>query len=167
MFGLSLQQHCMAYENGSQNLVPYKRKRRKSQPDMDICTLSNELDDAYLLERRPDKRLLAVCSDGLLRMVKNPDESPIVSEWKTYRTKIRHTFTHFHLEITPEPLSLISLQTQKRFFALEGEFNSNELRPFLKKLLTFIWRRKTTRPQPFHHEFVYVTGQSKPFYHPV
>ena len=93
-------------------------------------------DDAYLLERRPDKGLLP----GMLgwptsEWSQNPDESPpIVSEWKTYRTKIRHTFTHFHLEITLKTAFVnLNCKPKKGFFALVGEFNSNELPTVFKK----------------------------------
>ena len=93
-------------------------------------------DDAYLLERRPDKGLLA----GMLgwptsEWSHNPNESPpIASEWKTYRTKIRHTFTHFYLEITLKTAFVnLNCKPKRGFFALEGEFNSNELPTVFKK----------------------------------
>ena len=131
-----LQQHCLSYKNGSQNLVPYKRKKEKKPTRYGYMYIAKRTDDAYLLERRPDKGLLA----GMLgwptsEWSQNPDESPpIVSEWKTYRTKIRHTFTHFHLEITLKTAFVnLNCKPKKGFFALVGEFNSNELPTVFKK----------------------------------
>jgi A/G-specific adenine glycosylase len=94
---------CAAKEAGIAADLPRKTPKKKVPTRVGVVYLARRGDGAVLLERRADKGLLG----GMLgwpgsewAIEQGPHSAPIDAEWVTLNTPVRHTFTHFHLELT-------------------------------------------------------------------
>jgi A/G-specific adenine glycosylase len=102
-----LQKICVAHQQGQELIYPGKKPRKelpiKSQRLLILCNQEGEV----ILEKRPAKGIWG----GLWSLPACPDAENIAAWcWQNYRYRIthhdvwpvfRHTFTHFHLNITP------------------------------------------------------------------
>ncbi len=94
---------CVAHKQGIAAELPRKTPKKKVPTRVGVVYLARRVDGAVLLERRPDKGLLG----GMLgwpgsewAVDQLPHNPPIAANWTTLNTVVRHTFTHFHLELT-------------------------------------------------------------------
>jgi A/G-specific adenine glycosylase len=131
-----LEQQCLANKNGSANLVPFKRKKMKKPTRNCFVYIVKRVDRAYLLERRPSKGLLG----GMLgwptsEWCKNPNDIPPVdANWETTEGRMRHTFTHFHLDIIVKFANVpINCKTKQGFFLPENDFDLTSLPTLFQK----------------------------------
>ncbi|NNU79109.1 A/G-specific adenine glycosylase [Halovulum dunhuangense] len=93
---------CLARRNGSAADLPAKTPKAAKPVRRGVAYLARRADGAILLERRPDKGLLG----GMLGLP-GPDwgetvpahRPPVDAEWRISPLVVRHTFTHFHLEL--------------------------------------------------------------------
>jgi A/G-specific adenine glycosylase len=110
-----LQNYCVAYQQSNASSLP-KKKPTKKIPTLAVTLLVIQNENQVLLEKRPQKGVWA----GLWSMPEMPAASS-VAEIKTlclqrfnYRVsdikfgaQFRHTFSHYHLDITPAFISLV------------------------------------------------------------
>jgi A/G-specific adenine glycosylase len=114
-----LETQCLANKNGSANLVPFKLKKKKKPTRKGFIYIVKRVDQAFLLERRPAKGLLG----GMLGWPTSEwsadpnDIPPVDANWQMTDSLIRHTFTHFHLDVIVKFANVpLSCQTKTRVF---------------------------------------------------
>ena len=98
---------CVAREEGAAGRYPVRAPRRE-KPTRHGFAFWLEADGAVLVRRRPEKGLLG----GMLELpsspwieAREPDRdaalahAAIAADWRWHERPIRHSFTHFHLEL--------------------------------------------------------------------
>ncbi|MBD0426736.1 A/G-specific adenine glycosylase [Aquisalinus flavus] len=93
---------CAAQALGIQGDLPRKKKKAAKPTRFGtVFHITRQSDGAVLLVRRPDKGLLG----GMLAFPasewgeKADPEPPVRTDWQIASESVRHTFTHFHLEM--------------------------------------------------------------------
>tara|TARA_X000000368_G_scaffold291661_1_gene231875 strand:- start:567 stop:1616 length:1050 start_codon:yes stop_codon:yes gene_type:complete len=131
-----LERQCLANKNGSVNLVPLKLKKKKKPTRNGFIYIAKRIDRSYLLERRPAKGLLG----GMLgwptsEWCKDPNDIPPVdANWETAAGHIRHTFTHFHLDIIVKFANVpLNCKPKQGFFLAENDFDLTSLPTLFQK----------------------------------
>ncbi len=92
---------CRAFSAGTETELPKKTPKKPKPTRHGIAYIAIRSDGAVLLETRPNKGLLG----GMLGWPTTEwgdaitPAPPIEADWITLNTTVRHTFTHFHLEL--------------------------------------------------------------------
>ena len=93
---------CQARKKGIQATLPRKSPKAAKPTRYGTIWLARREDGAILVEQRPDKGLLG----GMLGLptsdwseTKPNAEPPLEANWHHAPTPVKHTFTHFHLEL--------------------------------------------------------------------
>jgi A/G-specific adenine glycosylase len=99
---------CRARAAGIAPSLPARRARAEKPVRFGVAFWTMRRDGAVLLRRRPEKGLLG----GMMEVPSTPwrgaawDEvearahAPVTAQWRRLPDVVRHTFTHFHLELT-------------------------------------------------------------------
>lgn len=102
-----LRPRCRAAAEGAQAAYPVKAAKRAKPTRRGVAFWIVRPDGAVLLRRRPEKGLLG----GLMEVPSTPwreeawpdaaaaDAAPVDASWRHTGNTVRHTFTHFHLEL--------------------------------------------------------------------
>jgi A/G-specific adenine glycosylase len=102
-----VRRHCAARERGIAEMLPVKAKKGEKPHRFGVAFLALRSDGAVLLRRRPPKGLLG----GMLEVPSTvwgpemPDDGaaleqvPVGGEWRRLTGIVRHTFTHFDLDL--------------------------------------------------------------------
>lgn len=128
---------CAARKAGTEGELPKKIPKKKVPTRQGIAYVVRRADGAWLLETRPEKGLLG----GMLGFpttqwgdapIANP---PLEAEWMTLNEPARHTFTHFHLELTVLT-ALVSgkVKSDRGFFIDNNDFNAKDLPTAMRKV---------------------------------
>jgi A/G-specific adenine glycosylase len=128
---------CAARAAGIATELPHKTPKKKVPTRYGVVYLARRHDGAVLLERRPDKGLLG----GMLgwpgsdwATTQGPHEQPIDANWTTLNTSVRHTFTHFHLELTVMITSDVMGSPSVGDFHDASVFEPNDLPTVMRKV---------------------------------
>ncbi len=97
-----LRDDCAARIAGTAAEIPKKTPKKKTPTRTGIAYVARRADGAWLLETRPERGLLGGMlgwpgSDWSDAPVEAP---PLNADWVELDATARHTFTHFHLELT-------------------------------------------------------------------
>ena len=129
--------NCRAFSQGSAAELPKKRPKPQKPTRYGIVYYVERADGAVLLERRPDRGLLG----GMLGWPGSAwddapkDAPPVRAKWTTLPQKVRHTFTHFHLELTIKTAQLArSEPVQHGTFIDRHAFRPAELPTVMRKV---------------------------------
>ena len=99
---------CRARQRGIAEDLPRRRPAAEKPLRLGVAFWAVRADGAVLLRRRPDKGLLG----GMMEVPSTPwrgaewsdaeakAEAPVCARWRRLPDPVRHTFTHFHLELT-------------------------------------------------------------------
>ena len=94
-------------------------------------------DGAWLLERRPSKGLLG----GMLGWPGSEwaeelasSEPPIAGDWVKVNSVVRHTFTHFHLELSVQVAQDALGEPKTGAFMSKEEFSQSDLPTLMRKV---------------------------------
>ncbi|ARO15740.1 A/G-specific adenine glycosylase [Ketogulonicigenium robustum] len=94
---------CLARAAGTAHLLPRKLPKKPQPTRFGLAYVVQRADGAFLLERRPDKGLLGGMlgwpGSGWAETPPIPTP-PLQADWQAAPDIARHTFTHFHLELT-------------------------------------------------------------------
>lgn len=104
-----VEKNCQAYSNGDMETYPVKLPKKVKPTRKGAAFVIVNLEGAIYLQKRKDKGLLAGMSevptsewnsneDGALGIKAAPFERIENNEWQVCKP-IKHTFTHFHLEL--------------------------------------------------------------------
>jgi A/G-specific adenine glycosylase len=100
--------YCSAYEKGLAETLPYREAAREKPTRHGNMFFVLRSDGSVLLRQRPAKGLLG----GMIEVPAGPwsedpdpdenpfDHAPVDANWMCLEGVVRHTFTHFHLELT-------------------------------------------------------------------
>ncbi len=130
-----LRARCAAYAAGTAADLPRKTPKKKVPTRYGIAYVVRRADGAWLLETRPDSGLLG----GMLGFPTTdwsdaPDPAPPVdTDWQTLNTIAKHTFTHFHLELTVQTATTNAAPTRGHFVA-EVNFDPTALPTAMRKV---------------------------------
>ena len=111
-----LNKKCTAFEENCAEELPRKKpKQKKPTRYGDVFLIKSKTSDAHFLVRRPEKGLLG----GMIALPttdwgeeKNNGSPIFQGKWEKNEASVRHTFTHFHLELT---VYTIEVSARKRF----------------------------------------------------
>lgn len=98
---------CLARERGLAAALPYRVAKGERPTRRGVAFFALRDDGAVLLRRRPEKGLLG----GMMEVPSSPwregeasvdpdDHAPLAAAWQRVTGEVRHTFTHFHLELS-------------------------------------------------------------------
>ncbi len=110
---------CRAFLAGTMAQLPKKLPKKPKPTRFGIAYVARREDGAYLLERRPERGLLGGMlgwpgSDWNDDPVPAP---PFTTNWQKLPGEVRHTFTHFHLNLSVRKADVLMHTTPMR-----GEF---------------------------------------------
>ncbi|NHK28731.1 A/G-specific adenine glycosylase [Parvularcula flava] len=121
-----LREKCIAQKNAIQADLPRKKKKAAKPTRFGTAFhITRKGDGAVLLVRRPDKGLLG----GMLAFPatewgeRADAEPPIKAAWLKADEPVRHTFTHFHLEMDVWMVTVSDAAARKAQKALQGEWH--------------------------------------------
>jgi len=122
-----LTKYCTARVAGNQAKLPFRTAKKPKPTRHGVVYMARRADGAWLLERRPDKGLLG----GMLGWPGSAwadhavEAPPFGANWMDIGENVQHTFTHFHLVLTPK-FAAVPMHTEPE----NGMFlNTNEFRP--------------------------------------
>ena len=128
---------CDARAAGTQADLPVKLKKKPKPRLFGYAYVGRRADGAWLLETRPESGLLG----GMLGW---PDSDwsdkptgypPCGGEWQDVQGTVRHTFTHFHLQLTIRATWLPQdAKPMKGHFIPKDSFNSDDLPTVMRKV---------------------------------
>ena len=129
--------NCLARLKGIAAELPKKTPKIKKPTRVGIIYLAINSSGAVLLERRPDKGLLGGMlgwpgSDWAVEQVEHTP--PFNTHWTTLNETVRHTFTHFHLELTVKTAFDIKSIPQFGEFIKRQNFKSTDLPTVMRKV---------------------------------
>ena len=126
---------CAARAAGTAATLPKKTPKKKTPTRKGIAYVARNSDGAWLLETRPNKGLLG----GMLGFPttdwsNDPAPTPPVdADWVTLNEVAKHTFTHFHLELTV--MTTTTARTPTRgFWVPKADFDPKSLPTVMRKV---------------------------------
>lgn len=132
---------CGARIAGTAAELPKKTPKNKVPTRKGIAYVVRREDGAWLLETRPDSGLLG----GMLGFPTTdwndaPEANPpLAAQWVTLNTTARHTFTHFHLEMTVLTATVSPMVIPERgFFIDHNDFDPKSLPTAMRKVFAQI-----------------------------
>ncbi len=99
---------CAGRARGLEAVLPYKVAKQEKPTRRGAAFFASRWDGAVLLRRRPDKGLLGGMvevpgtpwiEDGACEADDALSHAPVPAAWTRVPGEVRHTFTHFHLEL--------------------------------------------------------------------
>lgn len=130
-----LQGACAALSAGTAAELPKKTPKKKTPTRVGTAYVVRRSDGAWLLETRPESGLLG----GMLGFPTTewsdaPVPAPPVSaDWQTLNSIAKHTFTHFHLELTIMTAVTDAPPTRGHFVA-DADFDPSALPTAMRKV---------------------------------
>jgi A/G-specific adenine glycosylase len=102
-----LMQACRARAQGIAEELPQRAPRQDKPTRRGLAFVLTRRDGAVLLRKRPSKGLLggmdevpsSAWREGRFTLADALKEAPVPAKWKVLDGQVRHTFTHFHLEL--------------------------------------------------------------------
>lgn len=127
---------CAARKAGTAAELPKKTPKKKTPTRYGIAYVVRHVDGAWLLETRPEVGLLG----GMLGFITTqwadaPDPAPPVdADWHTLNTIVKHTFTHFHLELVIKTATVRDTATTRGYFVDADAFDPTALPTAMRKI---------------------------------
>ena len=99
---------CRARKDGIAEELPARAPKAEKPTRRGLAFVLANRDGAILLRKRPARGLLGGMDEvpsspwreGKLVIADALNEAPVPARWKVLEGGVRHTFTHFHLELT-------------------------------------------------------------------
>ncbi|WP_332055009.1 A/G-specific adenine glycosylase [Reyranella sp.] len=98
---------CQARKRGNAEELPRRAPKADKPTRRGVAFVLSRKDGAVLLRKRPARGLLGGMDEvpssdwreGALSVAEALKEAPVPAKWKVLEGGVRHTFTHFHLEL--------------------------------------------------------------------
>ena len=128
---------CLAHEKGIQEQLPARVRPTRKPTRFGTIWIARREDGAWLVERRPESGLLG----GMLGWpgtdwaeTEPHGTPPIDAGWQQSPVRIRHTFTHFHLELSLFHARLpLDARPDRGFFIAAPDFRPTDLPSVMRK----------------------------------
>jgi A/G-specific adenine glycosylase len=136
---------CKAHSTGIPECWPRKKTKAKKPRRYGVAFWIERSDGAVILRRRPDKGILggmteiptSVWYDHPLSERSVRAQSPIKTHWETIPGLVRHSFTHFNLELTI--LTAEAERTPKdAFWCPKRKIKSEALPSLMRKVVALV-----------------------------
>lgn len=136
-----INQDCLGYKHGDADLFPYKKPKAEKPTRKGAAFVIQSKNDEIFLCKRPDNGLLA----GMTQVPTNAwnsrqdasidtSEAPINADWKKAGIA-KHTFTHFHLELTVWQTSDITEPPENGWFCKISQLSEEALPTIMRKVI--------------------------------
>ena len=129
--------NCEGLLRGIADGLPNKTPKLKKQTRVGTAYVAIRNDRSILLERRSEKGLLG----GMLgwpgsdwNITPTDHLIPLDADWHTLNETVRHTFTHFHLELTVKVASNVKSTPRIGKFLTKEDFKPNDLPTVMRKV---------------------------------
>jgi len=137
-----LKSACLAEKTGAPERYPVKPAKKPRPLRHGMVFWAVRCDGAVLLRQRPEKGLLGGMMEipstqwrGKAWTAKEAVASaPVQGDWRTLDGVIRHTFTHFHLELTVLVGAVNGQETENGLWSPPSEFLDHALPTVMKKI---------------------------------
>jgi len=133
---------CAARAAGIQADLPRKTPKRPKPVRRGIAYIARRSDGAWLLERRPETGLLGAMLGwpGTDWTTAAPAETPpVAADWYDPGVVVRHTFTHFHLQLALRVTEVGPDAVPERGqFVPAAQFRRDELPSVMRKALDLV-----------------------------
>ncbi|OJX12283.1 MAG: A/G-specific adenine glycosylase [Caedibacter sp. 37-49] len=136
---------CKAYAVGTQAGLPVKSKKPIRPKKYAVAYILKREDGAILLRKRPENGLLggmmeiptSKWSTTKLKMNDVPKNAPIAIDWESSSIEIKHSFTHFDLEIMiySGNISMEKSQALEGFWVFPHQIGNYALPTLFKKII--------------------------------
>ena len=127
-------QNCLARQNGTVTILPRKLPKAPKPTRYGIAYVATTKSGAVLLETRPAKGLLG----GMMGWPCTPwhseqpqDAPPFAANWHECGAVVKHTFTHFHLELR---VKIATELAEKEHFTPQTVFRPAALPTVMRKV---------------------------------
>jgi A/G-specific adenine glycosylase len=133
---------CAARRLGIEERLPAKREKPAKPTRQGVAFWAVRADGAVLLRRRPEKGLLGGMMEvpSTLWLARSQNlaeaeaEAPVAARWKLLPGIVRHTFTHFHLEIAVAVGQIQGLQRVDGVWVSIDALGDHALPTIMKKI---------------------------------
>lgn len=136
---------CAGLARGIAETLPVKAPKREKPTRRAAAFVLTRADGAVLLRRRPPKGLLG----GMMEVPSSPWEegvyarrhalphAPLNADWRVLPAPVRHSFTHFHLEleILVAELSAVQAKNMEGRWVPERDLGAEALPTLMRKVL--------------------------------
>ncbi|MHA1571999.1 MAG: A/G-specific adenine glycosylase [Alphaproteobacteria bacterium] len=138
------QEDCLAQARGIAEDLPKRQAKAVRPTRKGVAYWLVRADGAVLLRRRPEKGLLGgmmevpsnVWHEGDLdRDIAGLSGAPVVADWQRLPGMVRHTFTHFHLELVVMAAGLGSTVEADGVWVLPEGFGGQALPSVMRKVV--------------------------------
>ncbi|MDA0305177.1 MAG: A/G-specific adenine glycosylase [Proteobacteria bacterium] len=141
-----LKSACLAEKTGAAERYPVKPAKKPRPVRHGMVFWAVRGDGAVLLRQRPEKGLLGGMMEipstqwrGKAWTAKEAAASaPVQGDWRTLDGVIRHTFTHFHLELTVLVGAVNGQETENGLWSPPSEFSDHALPTVMKKIARLV-----------------------------
>ncbi len=124
-------QECNALKRGLVDKIPLIKKMEKKNFEGYVHIIQNEKGE-YFIQKREEKGLL----NGLYEFPWTKEKTPLFNgDWKQKNKKISHTFTHFHLTLTPLVLKKNDFSNKVGFYSKMEDFKKYPFSTLMKKVI--------------------------------
>jgi A/G-specific adenine glycosylase len=139
-------EQCLARAKGLAAVLPRKLQKTKIPTRRGFAYWVQRQDGAVLLQRRPEQGLLGgmmeIPSSVWVEKATRDDkrDQPIEAEWQELKGVVRHTFTHFHLELmvlkttVAKPMKISPLQK----FVPQNHLRYEALPTVMRKIIAHV-----------------------------
>jgi len=138
---------CRARRAGIEAGLPRRAAKPKKPTRRGVAFVLTRRDGAILLRRRPPKGLLGGMEEvpssdwreGPLDLASALAEAPVPARWTPLATPVRHTFTHFHLELVVAlaraPTARLATAARDAYWAEADTLGDRALPTLMRKVI--------------------------------
>ena len=135
---------CLAETKGIAAALPVRALKKKKPTRFGTAFWLINSKGEILLRRRQEKGLLGGMievpsshwQENLLSLGESSNEAPTQTKWQILPGKVRHTFTHFHLELDVAVGRCIGSKSIEGIWCPVTEFGAHALPTVMKKIVT-------------------------------
>ena len=143
-----LKSDCLAQKTGLADRYPEKQPKKPRPFRHGMVFWAVRDDGAVLLRQRPEKGLLG----GMIEIPSTEwrgkswtvneatAEAPVQGHWRLLEGVVRHTFTHFHLELMVLAGAVNGQATEEGLWCLPSAFSDHALPTVMKKVARHVAR---------------------------
>lgn len=127
-------EHCLAFQKGLVDKIPLIKKIDKKKFDGYVHIIQNKKGE-YFIQKRGEKGLL----NGLYEFPWTKEKDPLFNAtWEIGDKTISHTFTHFHLTLTPIFLTKDDYEEKDGFYVKKSDFKLYPFSTLMKKVMKLL-----------------------------